>query len=759
MSWVADSGWLQLLLESLIKSTAVLALALVLVLLFRRKSASLRHFVLSLSLAGLLLLPVLRYLGLGWETPLLPAGTRARAITQDTPARAILLGRISGKMEKGEILLPHLRSTITPAKSLALEPAQAKPAQAWLFFKSALPVVWSAGLVMLLLRLAAGLFGAFRLTREGTPVHDPRWRILLERFLAAIHLRREVRLKSHRNVLIPLTWGFIKPVVLIPEGHRAWTEEQRSAALIHELSHVKRLDFLVMMFARVSLAIFWFNPLSWAVFRRLKKEQEVACDEWVLRAGIKPSTYAANLLFFKTTAGSRLGHFAALVGLFGFGKSAFNQRLAAILRQKWVFQEVKMKTKILLFSAVILAVGLIGMARPSAPSSESAEAAVSSLTPPGPSVLEKTYGLVSPVVQETERNQQQSQAEEKKAQERQQQEQAQQDKVQAQEKQEQEKQVQAQEKQEQKEKKKEAVVLTVKEGEKHKHKIMIQEGDKVKTIVVGKPIIIKEGKEGKVFIITPEGKEVKVLEGDHLEIKADKVEFIKEGKIIKLGKDDSSFYVSVDPDVQVKEAVKIALKKSIPVTVSTLDIGRPYISWVGKHDQEELREKVREIREKLKKVEEKELELREVEEALADLEKDLEKMSREISTIGVKLEDKPVVYTIAKKMAGAEAAAEVHVDIAEGDLKDTIKVVVSKDGTFKLYYMVDAGEKGRATYEKIVSRVRKDLPEGFTLESEFDEESGRVTLKISGPSDKETPKELVKKITESIRDDRKEKKE
>lgn len=410
-----------------------------------------------------------------------------------------------------------------------------------------------------------------------------------------------------------------------------------------------------------------------------------------------------------------------------------------------------MKTKILLFCAVILAVGLIGMARPSAPVGEKTEAAVGFSSSSGPSILEKAAYPGDTLSQEPEQNQEQSQAEEKKAQEQKQQEQAK--------KEHQEQEKQEQEKLEQK--KKEAAVWTIKEGEKHKHKIMIQEGDKVKTIVVGKPIVIKEEDGKKVIYITPEGKGVKILEGKpvHLEIKGDKLEIIKEGKILKVDKDGSSFLVDVNPDVQINEAVKIALQESIPVTVKTLDIAKPYISWVGKHDQEELREKVRDIREKLKKVEEKELELRVVEEALADLEKDLEKMSQELSTVAVKLKDMPVAYTIAKKLADAEASAEVHVDIAEGGLKDSVKVVVRKDGMFKLFYLVDAGEKGRQTYEKIVARVKKDLPEGFTLDPEFDEESGRVTLEISGPGDKETPKDLVKKITESIREEIKGKKE
>ncbi|MFZ2053893.1 MAG: M56 family metallopeptidase [Candidatus Aminicenantales bacterium] len=729
MAWLTKFGWLHLVSEYLIKSTIVLTLALILVLLFRRRSASLRHFVLSLSLAGLLLLPVLPYLGMGWETDLLPARTSTASVTAAVPVADVRSDQAAGGRERDNVSLLSLGSSITLPES-----------QSSRFIKSALPFIWSLGFAILLLRLAAGILGAFRLTREGEAVRDPRWRVLLERFLAVLHLQRKVRLKSHPDVLVPLTWGFIKPVVLIPDDHEDWTEEQRSSALIHELWHVKRADFLVMVLVRLSLAVFWFNPLSWVVFRRLKNEQEEACDELVLRTGIKPSTYAANLLFFKSTAGSRLGHFAALLGLFGLGKSAFNERLTAILKQKWTFQEVKMKTKILLSCAVVLVLALIGMARPSTPLAEESEAAAGFLTSAGPYIFDKVASPLSPEIQAAEQIQEQSQAEEKKGQEKKQQEQA-----------------QAQEKQEQKEKKKGAVVWTIKEGEKNKYQIKIQEGDKIKTIVIDKPVIIKEGKEGKVFIITLEGEEVKVLEGEpvHLEIKADKLEFIKEGKVIK---DGSAFYVNVKPDVDVNEAVKIALK-NIPVTVKAVDIATPNITWVGSHEQEEIREKLREVREKLKKAKEEKLGLEEVEEALADLEKDLEKMSQEISTIGVKLEDKPVVYTIAKKMGDEEAAAEVKVDIAEGSRKDTITVVADKKGSFLLSYQIDPGEKGREAYERIVARVKKDLPEGFTLDPEFDEESGLVTLKISGPIDKGAPSDLVKKLADSIRDEKKEKKE
>jgi hypothetical protein len=141
------------------------------------------------------------------------------------------------------------------------------------------------------------------------------------------------------------------------------TEDQRASALLHELCHIKRADLLVMSLVRLSLAMFWFNPLCWMVCRRLKQEQERACDELVLTVGIKPSTYAATLLFFKRTADFSQNVPASFLGL--FGSTAFHERVEAILRQKLTLKEVTMKTKIMLAIAVILTVSFAGAARPS----------------------------------------------------------------------------------------------------------------------------------------------------------------------------------------------------------------------------------------------------------------------------------------------------------------------------------------------------------------------------------------------------------
>jgi beta-lactamase regulating signal transducer with metallopeptidase domain len=760
MTGFDGSAWLPVLFEYLIKSTLALTLALILLQLFRKRSASLRHFILSLSLAGLLLLPLLPYLGGGWETSLLPARSSAAPRTPAVSRGEGRGGVISGipSYEDNLLALPGPSDPAATRAQSALGRSRIERS-----VRAAVPLVWSAGLVFLLLRLAAGIWGAFRLTREGEIVRDPGWRLLLDRFLAAIRLRRKVRLKSHGEVLVPLTWGFLRPVVLVPDGHESWTEEQCSSTLAHELSHIKRADFLVMVLVRMSLALFWINPLTWVVFRRLKREQEEACDELVLRTGIKPSAYAANLLFFKHAAGARLSHFAAFLGLFGLGKSAFNERLAAILKQQWALQEVKMKTKIMLFVAVILAVALIGLARPSAPAD--AETAPASMAVAGLLIAEET----SPPPRAD------AQAQDKQVQEQEPQEQA-----------------QNRDKQEKKDEKKPAVVVTVKEGKEHQHKIIIREGDKVRTIVLDKPVIIKKTKGGKVVIITsgrgePEAEEEG--EGCHLAFKADKVEVIKEGKVAKVG-DRSTVYVIAEPvvdvsamvDAKINEEIKAGLK-DVPVTVqvvepdidvgkaveaalvavpSTFTVALPHISWVGESVEKEIREKLRDIREKLREVEEKKLELREVDEALADLEKDLEKMSRETSR--VVHSEKPGVFTVVPKKAeeesgAAESEPDTGVAISEHAHAYPITVVAKEKGSFVLSYTLSPGGKSRETYDRIVARAKTELPEGFTLEPSFDEESGLVTLKVKGPFEKGAPHDLVKKLADSIREVRKEKKE
>ena len=262
---------LTLLAEYLIKTTAVLSTCLLLLAATRRSPAAIRHSLLAFFLIGLLLLPAFSTLQFGWETELLPG--KAPGTARREPGRPAVSG---ARLRAGARLLAAVAGRPQRAERAAPAPADGfPPADRPLpGFGRLLTLTWFAGLAFLVLRLGLGIAGAGRLTREGAEVTDPDWRGLFARLLAAVRIRKAVRLKSHEAIEIPLTWGWLKPVVLIPARYREWSEDQRSPALLHELCHIKRGDLFIMFLVRFSLAVYWFNPLCWVVFRRLQQEQE-----------------------------------------------------------------------------------------------------------------------------------------------------------------------------------------------------------------------------------------------------------------------------------------------------------------------------------------------------------------------------------------------------------------------------------------------------------------------------------------------------
>lgn len=94
----------------------------------------------------------------------------------------------------------------------------------------------------------------------------------------------------------PHVAGLFHSVVMMPPSAAGWTTEERQAAFVHELTHIRRRDRRTQAVAQLACAIYWFNPLVWYAAAGLARERERACDDEVLRAGVKPSAYAALLL-------------------------------------------------------------------------------------------------------------------------------------------------------------------------------------------------------------------------------------------------------------------------------------------------------------------------------------------------------------------------------------------------------------------------------------------------------------------------------
>jgi uncharacterized protein (TIGR03435 family) len=113
---------------------------------------------------------------------------------------------------------------------------------------------------------------------------------------------------------------------MVPAGFDELPAESRDAVIHHELAHIQAHDFLMRGMAEIARALIWFQPLVWIVWRQLREEQELACDNYVLAAGGKPSAYAKLLLSWDAQRGMD-----SLIAVGIAHESCLKRRLYALL--------------------------------------------------------------------------------------------------------------------------------------------------------------------------------------------------------------------------------------------------------------------------------------------------------------------------------------------------------------------------------------------------------------------------------------------
>jgi beta-lactamase regulating signal transducer with metallopeptidase domain len=149
-----------------------------------------------------------------------------------------------------------------------------------------------------LVRFALGLILSVRLERAAQPVRDPRALALLSSRARTLGIRRVPRLAESELLSVPVTFGVVRPAILLPAGWRDWDAAELDAVISHEVSHVARRDAFIDRLSLLHRALFWFSPLSWYLTGCLAELAEEASDEAALAAGADRTRYAETLLGF-----------------------------------------------------------------------------------------------------------------------------------------------------------------------------------------------------------------------------------------------------------------------------------------------------------------------------------------------------------------------------------------------------------------------------------------------------------------------------
>jgi beta-lactamase regulating signal transducer with metallopeptidase domain len=293
--WLQHSQLAAGLPDLLLKSFVILLGAGGVCLCWRRGAASARHLVWLLAMGGVLGLPGLSGLVPAWQRPLWTVGTRANSENELTLTLEFMPAQATTASARQAAVPPSAAAIAAPgpAESAGRQRLATHFHTGWAALVLA---AWLGGTGVIVLSVAVGRVRLRGLGRAARAPSSADWLPLLRLLCERLRVGRRVTLLQSADDLMPVTWGWWKPVILLPAEADAWSPERRRVVLLHELAHVKRWDCLTQMMARVACAVYWFNPLVWVGARRMCVERERACDDLVLEGGCKASDYAAHLL-------------------------------------------------------------------------------------------------------------------------------------------------------------------------------------------------------------------------------------------------------------------------------------------------------------------------------------------------------------------------------------------------------------------------------------------------------------------------------
>jgi beta-lactamase regulating signal transducer with metallopeptidase domain len=295
------------------KTSVLIALVGLVAWLMAKQSAAWRHSLWSAALALSLLMPVAVVYLPSWVQVPLPSRV-AEPLARDEPL-AVASGRRAAEAE--------VEASGPRGESLSIAPSET-PGE----WPVAL-IVWLVGALGVLLRNVFSHIGLIRWVRRSRAELSPAWASTLRRVMSEAGVRRPLRVLESDHTTSPCTWGFLRPVLLLPAAGADWPEPQRRFALLHELAHVRRFDYLTTQIANLACAIHWYNPLVWFAAARARKLQEQACDDAVLQAGGTPSDYAQFLVGI--AEGSRRLTMAVPAAVGMVQRSQLHGRVIAIL--------------------------------------------------------------------------------------------------------------------------------------------------------------------------------------------------------------------------------------------------------------------------------------------------------------------------------------------------------------------------------------------------------------------------------------------
>ncbi len=159
-------------------------------------------------------------------------------------------------------------------------------------------IVWLAGVAFAATVFIVGNIRFTWMLKRNRVYDETGFMALLDECKQQLGLKRHIPVIQAQGVSAAAVYGVFRPKLLISPDFLWLNPSQRRHVLLHELSHIRRRDTEMCLFATVLCIVHWFNPLIWLAFGLMRRDIELFCDDNTVKAlgDDERQSYAATLL-------------------------------------------------------------------------------------------------------------------------------------------------------------------------------------------------------------------------------------------------------------------------------------------------------------------------------------------------------------------------------------------------------------------------------------------------------------------------------
>lgn len=153
------------------------------------------------------------------------------------------------------------------------------------FLNNALFYTWISGVAILTLFMVMAMLKISKIKKHTNSLRNNGLLSLFEHCKHKLKITKSIIVGESSLVKTPMTFGLFKTYVVLPRHFDQWlSEKDIEYIFLHELNHYKNKDFAVNYLMVILQILYWFNPLVWLAFRRMRLDREIACDAGVLNS-------------------------------------------------------------------------------------------------------------------------------------------------------------------------------------------------------------------------------------------------------------------------------------------------------------------------------------------------------------------------------------------------------------------------------------------------------------------------------------------